>query len=174
MAQLSHIWWDYNYTQDIIYALCAIEPSYLHSWNGHHLYNWIYPHPCWDDITYKYPSLIRKGTNVCGHSVIYRKFNSVEWMSEEQKNVSCKNINKQWFVQLAYAWDVFWCAMVSVDQIAHGEYHCKTVILTLIFYRSLVSESAVAGLGVHTRWWMYDIILHSLCYLVRIRPVVCD
>ena len=89
MTQLSHIWWDYkNYTQDIIYALCAIEPSFLYSLNGHNPYNSINPHPCWDDSTCSYPSPIRKGTNVCGHSVIYRKFNSVEWMSEEQKK--CK------------------------------------------------------------------------------------
>ena len=172
MAQLSHIWWDYkNCTQAIIYTPCAIEPSFLHSLNGHYPYNSIYPHPCWDDSTYSYPSQIRKGINVCDHSVIYRKFNSVEWMSEEQKNVSCKNKNLQWFVQLAYAWDVFWCAIVLVDQIAHGEYDCKTVILTMIFYRSLVSESAVTGLGVHTWWWMYAIILNSLCYLARVRPV---
>ena len=41
----------------------------------------------WDDSTYSYPSPIRKGTNVSDHSVIYRKYNSVEWMSEEQKKM---------------------------------------------------------------------------------------
>ena len=90
MAQLSHIWWDCkNYTQGIIYALCAIEPPFLHSLNGHYPYNSIYPHPSWDDSNCSYPSLIRKGTDVCRHSVIYRKFNSVEWMSGEQKK-KCK------------------------------------------------------------------------------------
>ena len=90
-AQPSHIWWDYNNsTQDIICALCAIETACLHSLNGHYPYNSIYPQPCWDDSNYSYPSLIRRGTNVCGHSAIYRKFNSVEWVSVEQRNVSCK------------------------------------------------------------------------------------
>ena len=83
-AQPSHIWWYYkNYTQDIIYALCAIEPSCLHSVNGCYLYNSIYPHPCSDDSNYSYPSLIHRGINVCDHSVIYRKFISVEWVSDE-------------------------------------------------------------------------------------------
>ena len=42
----------------------------------------------------------------------------------------------------------------------------------MIFYHSLVSENSVTGLGVHTRWWMYDnITLHSLCYLARVWPV---
>ena len=58
-VQSRHIWWYYkNYTQDIIYALCAIEPSCLHSLKGHYLYNLIYPHPCWDDSNYSYPTLI--------------------------------------------------------------------------------------------------------------------
>ena len=84
-AQPSHIWWDYkNYTSDIIYALCAIEPSCLHSLNGHYSYNSIYPRPWWDGSNYSYPSLIRRGTKVCGHSAV-----SVGWT----KNVSCKNIN---------------------------------------------------------------------------------
>ena len=88
-AQPSHILWDYkNYTQYIIYALCAIEPSTLHSLNGHYMYNSIHPHPCWDDSNYSYPSLIRRGTNVCGHFAICRKWNSVEWVSDEQKK--CK------------------------------------------------------------------------------------
>ena len=35
-AQTSHIWWYHkNYTQDIIYALCAIEPPCLYSLKGH-------------------------------------------------------------------------------------------------------------------------------------------
>ena len=43
----------------------------------------------------------------------------------------------------------------------------------MIFYRSLVSESSVTGLGVHTRWCMFgNITLHSLCYLARVRPVI--
>ena len=93
-AQPSHIWRDYKkFTHDIIYALCVIEPSLLHSLNCHYLHNSIYPYPCWDDSNYSYPSLIRRGTNVCGHSAIYRKFFSVEWVADEQKNVSCKNIN---------------------------------------------------------------------------------
>ena len=95
-------------------------------------------------------------------------------MSGEQKNVSCKNINWQWFPRLAHAWDVLWCDIVSVDQIAHGKCDCRTVILAIIFYRSLVSESSVTGLGVYTRRWVYDNITpHSLCYLARVRPVIC-
>ena len=31
----------------------------------------------------------------------------------------------------------------SADQIAHGKYDCRAVILTMIFYRSMVSESSV-------------------------------
>ena len=55
----------------------------------------------------------------------------------------------------------------------HGKCDCRTVILTMIFYLSLISKSSVTGLGVHSRWWMYDnITLHSLCYLARVRPVV--
>ena len=80
VAQPSHIWSDYkNYTWDIIYALCAIESSCLHSLEGHYPYNSIYPHPCWDDSNYSYPSQIRGGTNVCSHSAIYRKLIAVEW-----------------------------------------------------------------------------------------------
>ena len=102
----------------------------------------------------------------------YRKFTSVDWVSGEQKNVSCKNINWQWFPRLAHAWDVLWYDIVSVDQIEHGKCDCGTVILAIIFYRSLVSESSVTGLGVYTRRWVYDnITSHSFCYLVRVRPV---
>ena len=87
-ARPSHIWWDYkNYAQDIIYALCAIEPSFLHSLNVHYPYNSINPYPCWDDSNYSYPSLIRRRTNVCGHSAIYRKFIVVEWVSDERKKM---------------------------------------------------------------------------------------
>ena len=90
-----------------------------------------------------------------------------------KKNVSCKNINWQWFPRLAHAWDVLWYDIVSVDQIAHGKCDCRTVILAIIFYRSLVSESSVTGLGVYTRRWVYDNITpHSLCYLARVRPVL--
>ena len=89
VAQPSHIWSDYNnYTWGIIYALCAIESSCLHSLKGHYPYNSIYPHPCWDDSNYSYPSQIRGGINVCGHSAIYRKLIAVEWVSDEQKK--CK------------------------------------------------------------------------------------
>ena len=89
-----------------------------------------------------------------------------------KKNVSCKNINWQWFPRLAHAWDVLWYDIVSVDQIAHGKCDCRTVILAIIFYRSLVSESSITGLGVYTRRWVYDNITpHSLCYLARVRPV---
>ena len=102
----------------------------------------------------------------------YRKFTSVDWVSGEQKNVNCKNINWQWFPRLAHAWDVLWYNIVSVDQIAHGKCDCRTVILAIIFYCSLVSESSVTGLGVYTRRWVYDNITpHSLCYLARVRPV---
>ena len=94
-------------------------------------------------------------------------------MSGEQKNVRCKNINWQWFSRLAHAWDVLWYDIVSVDQIALGKCDCRTVILTIIFYRSLISESSVTGLGVYTWRWVYDNITHhSLCYLARVRPVV--
>ena len=94
-------------------------------------------------------------------------------MSGEQKNASCKNINWQRFPRLANAWDVLWYDIVSVDQIAHGKCDCRTVILAIIFYRSLVSESSVTGLGVYARRWVYDNITpHSLCYLARVRPVV--
>ena len=59
-----------------------------------------------------------------------------------------------------------------MEQIAHGKCNCRTVILTMIFHRLLVPESSITGLGVHTRWWMYDnITLHSLCYLARLWPV---
>ena len=76
-AQPSHIWPDYNnFPQDIIYALCAIGPSCLYFLKDHYLWNSIYS--CWDDSNTSYPSLIRRGTNVCGHSAIYRKFISVE------------------------------------------------------------------------------------------------
>ena len=103
----------------------------------------------------------------------YRKFTSVDWVSGEQKNVSCKNINWQWFPRLAHAWDVLWYDIVSVDQIAHGKCDCRTVILAIIFYRPLVSENSVTGLGGYTRRWVYDNITpHSLCYLARVRPVV--
>ena len=103
----------------------------------------------------------------------YRKFTSVDRVSGEQKNVSCKNINWQWLPRLAHAWDVLWYDIVSVDQIAHGKCDCRTVILAIIFYRSLVSESSVTGLGVYTRRWVYDNITpHWLCYLARVRPVV--
>ena len=89
-----------------------------------------------------------------------------------KKNVSCKNINWQWFRRLARAWDVLWYDIVSVDQIAHGKCDCRTVILAIIFYRSLVSVSSVTGLGVYTRRWVYDNITpHSLCYLARVRLV---
>ena len=89
VAQPSQIWWDYNtYIQDVIYALCAIETSCLHSLKGHYPYNSIYPHPCWDDSNYSYASLLRRGTNVCGHSAIYRKLIAVERVSDEQKK--CK------------------------------------------------------------------------------------
>ena len=60
-AQPSHISRDYtNHTQDIIYALCDIEPSCLHYLNGHYPYNSIYPHQRWDGSNYSYPSLIRR------------------------------------------------------------------------------------------------------------------
>ena len=52
---------------------------------SHYPHNSIYPHPCWDDSNYSYPSLIHKGTNVCGHSAIYRKLIVVEWVSVNKK-----------------------------------------------------------------------------------------
>ena len=43
----------------------------------------------------------------------------------------------------------------------------------MILYRSMVSDSSVTGLGVHTRWWMYgNITLLLLCYLARVRPAI--
>ena len=89
VAQPSHIWWDYkNYTKDIIYAFCAVEPSCLHSLKGHNPYNSIYQHPCWDDSNHSFPSVIRRGANVYVHSAFYRKLIAVEWVSDEQKK--CK------------------------------------------------------------------------------------
>ena len=96
-AQPSHIWWYYkNHTQYIIYAIYAIGPSCLHSPKGHYPYNSIYPHPCWDESNYSYPSLIYRGTNVCDHSAIYRKLIALEWVSDEQKNVSCTTCTRVW------------------------------------------------------------------------------
>ena len=119
------------------------------------------------------PSVIRTKPLSAATPQCYRKFTSVDWVSSEQNNVSCKNINWQWFPRLAHAWDVLWYDIVSVDQIAHGKCDCRTFILAIIFYRSLVSESSVAGLGVYTWWLVYDNITpHSLCYLARVRPVV--
>ena len=99
------------------------------------------------------------------------------WKSIAERIVSCALYRVSYrIVGSAYRFsptrDVFWCDIVSVDQIAYGKCDCGTVISTMIFYRSLVSESSVTGLGVHNRWWMYDnITLHSLCYLARVRPV---
>ena len=88
-----------------------------------------------------YPSLIRKGTNVCGHSAIYRKFISVEWRRQVRTNKICKlQKHKSIMISTTHAWDVFWYDIVSVDQIAHGKYDCRTAILTMICYRSLVSD----------------------------------
>ena len=93
-AQTSHIWWYHkNYTQDIIYALCAIEPPCLYSLKGHYPHNLIYPHPCWDDSNYSYPFLIHWGTSVCGHSAIYRKSIAVEWVSDEKKKCKLRKHN---------------------------------------------------------------------------------
>ena len=139
-AQPDHIWWDYkNFTQDIIHALFAIKPSYLHSLNSHHQYNSIYPHPCWDDSNYSYPSLIRVGNNACGHSTIYRKFISVEWVSDEPKQ--CK-LQKHKLTVISTTCTRVGCFLMwhsFVDKIVHGKNDCRTVILTIIFYRSLVS-----------------------------------
>ena len=38
-----------------------------------------------DDSNYSYPSLIRRGTNVCDHSAIYLNVTAVEGVSDEQK-----------------------------------------------------------------------------------------
>ena len=60
-----------------------------------------------------------------------------------------------------------------MDQIADGKCDCRTVILAIMFYRSLVSESSVTGLGVYTRRWVSDNITpDALCYLARVRPVI--
>ena len=87
VKEATHMGFHYNYTQDIIYALCAIEPACLHSLKDNYTYNSIYPHPCGDDSNYSYPSLIRRGTNVCGHCAIYQKLIAVEWVSDEQKKI---------------------------------------------------------------------------------------
>ena len=109
-AQPSHIWWYYkNYTQDIIYALCAIEASCLHSLKWHYRYNSIYPHPCWDHSNYSYPSLIHRGANVCGYSAIYRKLIAVEWVSIEQKK--CK-LQKHKFTVISTTSTRVWCFLM--------------------------------------------------------------
>ena len=161
MALPSHIWWDYkNFTQYIIYALCAIEPSCLHSLNGHYPYTSIYPQPCWDD---SYPSLIRMGTDVCSHSAIYRKFISVEWVSDEPKK--CK-LQKHESTVISTT-----CTRVGCFLVLHS-FSGQNRARLIRFYRSLVSESFVTSLGVHTRGWMYNnIALHLLCYLAKVRPV---
>ena len=47
-TQPSHILWDYKiYTRYLIYPFSAIQPSCLHSLNGHYPHCSIYPHPCW-------------------------------------------------------------------------------------------------------------------------------
>ena len=175
VAQPSHIWWDYKtYIQDIIYALCAIETSCWHSLNSHYPYNLIYPHPCWDDSNYSYASLIRGG-NQC-----LRPFRNLQEVNRSGVSVGwtkkCKLLKHKLKVISTTCKRVgfFGCDIFSVEQIAHGKYDCRTVIFAMIFYRSLASESSVTGLGVHTRWWMYgNITLHSLCYLERVKPVVC-
>ena len=146
-TQPSHIWWDYKiYTRYLIYAFSAIQPSCLHSLNGHHPHCSIYPHPCLDYSNYSYPSLIRRKPLPAATPQFYRKFTSVDWVSSEQKSVSCKNMNWQWFPRLTHAWDFLWYDIVSVDQIAHGKCDCRTIILAIIFCRSLVSESSVTAL----------------------------
>ena len=85
-TQPSHIWWDYKiYTRYLIYAFSAIQPSCLHSLNGHHPHCSIYPHPCWDYGYYSYHSLIRKKPLSVATPQFYRKFTSVDWVSGEQK-----------------------------------------------------------------------------------------
>ena len=119
-----------------------------------------------------YPSLIHRGTNVYGRSAIYRKWIAVESVLDEQK---CKLQKHESTVISTTCTRVscFLCGVVSVDQIVHGKCDGRTVIFTMILYRSLVSESSVTGLGVYSGWWMYDnITLHSLCYLARVRPVI--
>ena len=88
-TQPSHIWWDYKiYTRYLIYAFCAIQPSCLHSLNGHYPHCSIYPHPCWDYVNYSYPSLIRSKPLSAATPQFYRKFTWVDWVSGEQKK--CK------------------------------------------------------------------------------------
>ena len=176
-TQPSHICWDYKiYTRYLIYAFSAIQPSCLHSLNGHYPHCSIYPHQCWDYGNYSYPSLIRRKPLSAATPQFYRKFTSVDWVSGEQKNVSCKNINWQWFPWLAHACDVLWYDIVSVDQIAHGKCDCRTVIfgnymLSLTGLREL--RYRPWGIHLYTGWWVYDnITLHSLCYLARVRPVI--
>ena len=81
-------------------------------------------------------------------------------------------MNWQYFPHFVEAWDVLWCDIVSVDNISHDEYDYRTVIFTIIFYRSLATHSCVSGLVIHTRRWVYNkTTLHSLCCLARVMPV---
>ena len=96
-----------------------------------------------------------------------RKLTYAVWVLDKQKNVSCNNINWQYFPCFVEVWDVLWS-----DNIWHGDYDWRTVILKIMFYHSLATHSRVSGLVVHTRRWVYDkITLHLLCYLVTARPV---
>ena len=115
--------------------------------NSHYPYNSIYQHPCWDDNDYSYSSLIVGWPMFAATPQITGSLFQWSECRMNPKNISCKNINQEWFQRIAHAWDVFRCDIVSVDQIAHGKYDCMTVILTMIFYRSLASESSVTGLG---------------------------
>ena len=97
--------------------------------------------------SYNYPSLIHRGANVCGHSAIYRKLIAVEWVSDEQKK--CK-LQKHKLTVISTTCTCLGCFLMwhsLVDQIAHGKCDYRTVILTRMFYRSLVSESSVTGVG---------------------------
>ena len=85
-TQPSHIWWEYKiYTLYLIYAFSAIQPSFLHSLNGHYPHCSIYPHPCWDYGNYSYPSVIRRKLLSAATPQFYWKFTSVDWVSGEKK-----------------------------------------------------------------------------------------
>ena len=83
--------------------------------------------PCWNDGDYSYLCLHSIVRDFChrGHIVATpqcRKLTCAVWVSDDQKDVSCKNINWLYFPRLVEAWAVLWCDIVSVDDISHGVY----------------------------------------------------
>ena len=88
-----------------------------------------------------------------------RKLTYAVWVSDEQKNVSCKSINWQHFPRFIEAWDVLWGDIVSVDDISHGEYVMSFWQLFLIAHwphtAALVALGYILGGGCMTK-------LHSI------------